>query len=236
MTQPKIATLLSRFAVVCIALLLAACSNSDTPTQPIITNPGGTGSMTLQVDVDALGADDGPGSTFITDFSATVSDTLGAPVTGATVAVQTPYGTVILIETGTAGTYNAQTQTYQPGVYSVSVVRGPDNVTGVSVIGPEIHAITFPTAQSAIAMDQPIDVRWSRSTAAQESRVETRDYTGNWVMSDVGFLTVPASGNPPRTDQRFRVKRANRQAASGGLAGSDFRVRIRTEVEPVVSQ
>ncbi|MFQ5511801.1 MAG: hypothetical protein ACE5EO_08130 [Candidatus Krumholzibacteriia bacterium] len=237
MTRSRIVPTLSRFALFCVALLLAGCGGSDTPSVPLIINPGGTGTMTLQVNAQALGADAGPGGSLNTDFIVAVSDTLGGPVSGAAVAVQTPYGIVTLTEDPlTPGTYNGVSSAYQPGVYSVSVVRGPDNVSGVSVVGPDIHTITSPAAQATVGKDIPIDVRWTRSATAQESRVETRDYVGNWSMSDPGVMTVPASGNPPRVDQRFRVKRANRQAAAGGLAGSDFRVRIRTTVEPVISQ
>ena len=231
------ALLATGLLTVVLCASLTGCSGSDSPSGPgVVTASGGTGSMTLRVVAQAEGKDlDGGG--FETDFLVTVTDELDVPVSGATVSVSGSFGTVVLTEDrGSAGDYTALRPDYTPGLYTLSVVRGTDNVDDVRVIAPVVHSITSPQPQDFLAKDQAFNVTWSRTSRAQESRVETRDYESAWMMSDTGTFTVPATGNPPRADQRVRVKRANRQAPDGGLPGSDFRARIRVTIEPVVSQ
>ena len=225
-----ITTSLFLVASLATAMTLAGCS-SDSPAAPELGDPGGTGSMTLLVAAEASGADAGGGA-FDTNFLVTVSDAVAAPVSGATVSIQGSFGTVTLQENPLAlGTYTAMRNGYATGTYTLSVISGTDMVSGVRATAPVIHTITSPSPSDIIPKDQAIDILWSRTVAAQESKVESRDYDSGWVLSDVGTMAIPDYGNPPRTDQRFRVKRANRQAAAGGLPGSS-RYKIQPHASP----
>ena len=226
--------------ITALAAVTFGCSSSDSPSGPVgggLADSPGSGTGTLRVVVQAEGRDTGPG-TFETDFFATVTDTTGAPVSGATVTISGGFGTVTLSEdTLAAGDYSLMMHPgYAGGLYTLNVTSGADNVTSVRATAPTLHTITSPVANAVTTADVPISVTWSRSTLADESRVESRDYTGPWVAGDPGTLTVPDTGNPVRTDQRFRIKRRNVQPAAGGLPGSQLTVRIRVSVEPVICQ
>jgi hypothetical protein len=236
---PHLKLALITVAITALGVAGIGCS-SDSPSGPGITglpDSPGSGTGTLRVVAQAEGRDTGPG-TFETDFFATVTDVTGAPVSGATVTIATALGTVTLPEDALSpGDYSLLTHpVYAGGSYTLDVTRGADNVTSVRATAPSPHAITSPKANTVVTADQPVTVTWSRATAADESRVESRDYQGPWVSGDPGILTIPAIGNPASTDQRFRIKRRNIQPATGGLPGSQLTVRVRVGVEPVVSQ
>ena len=68
-----------------IALLALGCGGDSNPTntQNIITE---TGSESLLVNAEVKGTDAGSGL-FVTEFNVTIQDSLGAPVTNATVTI-----------------------------------------------------------------------------------------------------------------------------------------------------
>lgn len=221
------AAILSLFAVAC-----GGDSSVDPLPQDLPPSPGqGTG--TLRVNVEVQGRDDGSGG-FETEFLATVSDTLGGPVS-ASVVVSGRFGDVKLTETVT-GTYSALRGGYELGSYTLDVTSDAGSVTGVTVRAPVVHAITTPVSGETVEAGAALLVRWTRSTPAAECRLETRDYDSDWIFGDTGTLYVPSVGNPPRDDQRIRIKRRNNQTPAGALPGSNFSVRIRRTVEPVIAQ
>jgi hypothetical protein len=196
----------------------------------------GTGTLTLKVVAEAQGRDSGPG-TYETDFVATVTDSMGAPVSGAVVTFDGVFGRIVLLEDGlSAGTYAATRDGYEPGSYTLLVIAGADSVVGVTTHAPAVHTVTSPAAGDTVTADTALHVRWTRPSLADECRLETRDYDSSWVFGDPGNLWTPTIGNPARTDQRVRVKRRNVQIANGGLAGSQLSVRIRRTVEPVIAR
>lgn len=217
-------------AISLAALIVAGCSGDDSSSNPVPVDPAGSGSQTLLVVAEVSGSDGG-GGLFSTNFTATVTDVGALPVTGAAVVIQGPFGLVTLVEQG-AGVYAAVRNDYTPGTYVLSVVRSTDQVTGVRVIAPDIHSITSPTTTAAVTANQPFDVVWTRTVAAQECWMETRDWQSLPQM-DTGLITVPGSDNPPNNDQRIRLFRKNTQAPAGGLQGSEFNGRIRNSVEPI---
>jgi hypothetical protein len=225
-------------AVAGLAILFSGCGGSDSPTSAGgLPDSPGSGTGTLKVVAAVEGRDTGPG-TFESDFLATVTDQGGQPVSGATVTISGAFGTVTLAEDSqAAGDYLLNTYPgFAGGPYTLNVTRGTDNVTSVRATAPSLHTITSPVANAVVTAGQPVNVAWSRPTAADESRVETLDYTGPWTTGDPGMLTVPGASNPARPDQRFRVKRRTVQSAAGGLPGSQLSVRIRNSVEPVICQ
>jgi len=102
-------------------------------------------------------------------------------------------------------------------------------------VGPSVHTITSPAANATIPADQPITVTWSRTSPAQEAKVETRNYE-SLAESDDMASSVPSSGNPASVDQRVRVKRINKTTPAAGLPGSQFEAVVRTTVEPITAQ
>jgi hypothetical protein len=193
----------------------------------------GTGSGTLRAVVEVQARDVTSGG-FETEFLATVTDTLGEPVSGR-VVVSGRFGDVQLAE-GAPGEYRAIRSGYETGSYTVNISSDAGSVTGVTVRAPDIHTITSPTSGQTVEANTALNVRWTRSEPADECRLETRDYDSDWIYGDPGTLWAPSVGNPPRIDQRIRVKRRNVQEPVGGLSGSHFSVRIRVTIEPVVAQ
>lgn len=224
-------------AVVLAMLMLCVFScGEDSPAGPVLGNdppsPGeGTGTLLVTAEVQGRSVN---GSVSETEFLATVSDTLGAPVSGS-VTVTGRFGNLQL-EEGAPGSYSAVRSGYDTGSYTLNVTSGPDKVTGVTVLAPDIHVITTPTANQVVESNTALNVRWTRPESASECRLETRDYDSDWIFGDTGTLWVPSVGNPPRVDQRIGIERRNYQIPQGALPLSRFSVGIRCAVEPIIAQ
>lgn len=220
-----------------LALLTGAVSCGEESTvEPVLGNDPpsageGTGTLVVVAEVQGRGVN---GAGPETQFLATITDTLGAPVSG-TVVVSGRFGDVQLTE-DSPGTYSAVRQGYETGSYTLRVTSGSDNVQGVTVRAPDIHTITTPTANQIVEANTALNVRWTRGDAASECCLETRDFNSDWMYGDPGILWTPTVGNPPRTDQRVRVARRNFQIPQGALAGSRFSVGYRHTVEPIVAE
>ncbi|MFN2566091.1 MAG: hypothetical protein ABR499_13930 [Gemmatimonadaceae bacterium] len=211
----------------------AACGDSLGPA--VTRNDPGTGSSTLRVvaDIDASG---GTGS-MRTDYSVSVRDAAGARVSGASVTIQNAVlGTLTLAETGVGtGDYFASRLDFPGGDFRLDVVRGSDNVRGVVLGGPGVHAISSPSTGSTATADQPMTVRWSVPSRAKVAEVENRDF-GPFAVPDTGAFTIGGAFNPARPDQRISVSRYNEVDVAGGILGSRMRVTVKTDVEPVSVQ
>jgi hypothetical protein len=219
-----------------VVLLAALACSDDSSVAPDdagnLPPSAGTGSGTLQVVVEVEGRDVGGG--FETEFVASVVDTAGDPVSGS-VRVRGRFGELGLAEES-PGTYRALRSGYETGSYTLEVTSDAGSVTGVTVTAPDVHSITSPTSGESVDAGTALNVRWTRAATADECRLETLDYDSDWIYGDPGTLYAPGIGNPPRTDQRVRIKRRNVQEPAGGLSGSRFSVRIRCTVEPVIAQ
>jgi hypothetical protein len=218
-----------------VVLLAALACSDDSSVAPddagSLPPSAGSGTGTLQVVAEVEGRDIGGG--FETEFVASVVDTAGDPVS-ASVRVSGRFGELGLAEES-PGTYRAFRSGYETGSYTLEVTSGVGSVTGVTVVAPDIHTITTPTSGETVDANTALNVRWTRGTTAAECRLETLDYDSDWIYGDPGTLWTPSIGNPPRTDQRVRIKRRNVQEPAGGLSGSRFSVRIRCTVEPIVA-
>ena len=193
----------------------------------------GTGSGTLRAVVEVEARDIASGG-FETEFLATVTDTRGDPVSGS-VVVSSRFGDVQLTE-DVPGTYRAIRSGYENGSYTLNINSDAGSIAGVTVLAPDIHTITTPTSGQTVDANTALNVRWTSAELAEECRLETRDFDSDWIYGDRRTLWTPTVGNPPRTDQRIRVKRRNVEDPAGGLFGSHFSIRIRCTVEPVVAQ
>ena len=215
------------------ALLLAVAGCGPDGVTGLDDAGGGTG--TLLVSGTVVGEDTAPG-TFQTEFTVTVSDANQAPVSDASVKVDTPDGSVTLTQTDTPGRYTASRDGYREGIYTLTVTRGlSDWVAGVVAIGPDVQEITAPAAGAVVVANQSLVIRWSRGWPAGEAVIESRDYVGAPERDD-NESVIPPSGSPPRTDQRLRVTRTNRTLVAGGLPGSSFSVGIRNSIQPIIAQ
>jgi hypothetical protein len=236
----KRVTVMRVFVSAAVLLLAGACVGcKDTPVWPepeTVSESGGHGSLTLKVVAAAIGR---PASAdeYETDFVVTVADTLGAPVTGAIVKITDRFGTVRLDEDNpVAGTYTAMRSGYIAGPYTLDVTHDADYVTGVTTHAPTIHDITQPAPHDTTTANTALNVRWTYPEAADESRLETRDFDSDWIFGDPGTLWTPTTGNPQRDDQRVRITRRNVQIAARGLPGSELSVQIQRTVEPIVAR
>jgi hypothetical protein len=225
-------------AVTLLAVVLAGvgCGDDSSVAPDDFGNlppSGGTGSGTLLAVVE-IESRDVAGEGYETEFLATLTDTLGEPVSGR-VVVTSRLGEVQLTE-DVAGTYSASRSGYETGSYTLNITGDSGSISGVTVLAPVIHAITAPTSGQTVEANTALNVRWSRAEPALQSRLDTRDYDSDWINGDPGTLWTPSVGNPPRTDQRIRITRRNVQEPAGGLSGSRFSVGIRRTVAPVVAQ
>lgn len=224
-------------ALLLSAALIAGCSEGDIPVEPDssgqLPRSSGGGSGTLLVVAQVQARDVGAGI-FETEFTVTVSDTVGSPVAGAVVTVSGGFGAVRLAE-GLPGSYTSLRPGFEPGSYTLDVRAGPDSVTAVTTHAPSMHAITKPSPGDTVTVGLAINVRWERSATSDECRLETRDYDSGWIYGDPGTLWAPGIGNPARTDQRIRLERRNFEVPAGAIPGSHFSVRLRRSVEPIIS-
>jgi hypothetical protein len=223
-----------RSSILCLTLsLLVACSDSTGPAAE--RNDPGTGSSSMLVRADIEGQDVAGG--FVTEFDVSLRDAAGNPISGATVRVQnSTLGTVNLLELSAgSGDYEATVNAFAPGDYSLTVVRGTDNVQGVVVGGIAAHRISDPVANATAAANQPMTITWTRPSEAIAADLETRDFTAEGIP-DLATYTIPGGSNPARPDQRIRVWRYNEVNIAGGLFGSRLKLSIRNTVEPIVVQ
>jgi hypothetical protein len=238
-TNTKMRRPITAFAVYLLIVLLPGCG-SDSPAGldglgDLPPSPG-QGSLAMKVVARVEGLDTGADA-YQTDFTVTVTDTLGAAVSGARVTVGGAFGTVTLTEDeAEAGTYASTRTGYVLGSYTLDVRSGPDSLVGVTEVAPAVHAITTPTPNSVVPANTALNVQWKRPATADQCRLETRDYDSDWIYGDPGTLWTPTIGNPPRADQRIRVTRRNVQVTTFGLPGSQLSVSIRKTVEPVVAE
>ena len=230
------ARMLGLYAGLAALTLAAACGDGTGPATS--RNNPGTGSSTLKVTAD-IDANDDPTiiGGFSTDYSVSVRDGLGNPVSAATVTIKNAaLGTITLPETSPgSGDYLLTGNTFPSADFQLDVVKATDNVRGVILGGPGVHNITTPVKNATVPANQPLLVRWTVPSKAASAEVETRDF-GPIALPDTGAYRIAGVDNPARPDQRIRVFRFNEVNVAGGLVGSRMRVTVRKTVEPVVVQ
>jgi hypothetical protein len=211
------------------ALVTAACGSGSRSV--LEHNRAGSGTATLMVVSDLTVSNSATSPS--TRLDVDVSDGLGATVSGATVTVQNTGlgGNVALTESPTTPGHYTITKTSLPsGDFTLSVVRGTDNVQGVVVGYPNAHAINAPVVNATVPANQPLAVTWTTPMTAKSATVSTRNYTVQ--VPDTGTYTIPGANNPARTGQRVTVKRTNEVDIAGGLPGSIIIAEVSTTVDP----
>lgn len=224
-----------RFFALLGLLALSACS--DDPTAPIgLPDQSGSGSMNVSAEVS--GSDAGAGL-FQTDYTITISDSLGAPINTAVVTIShAVHGVDTIPWSGvTPGEYTASVNSYEPGTYTLNITSGAEFLFNARVVGPDVHEITYPALTDTIPLNTEITTLWTRTAAAQLVEVETRDYgpalSSSVGDTDDGSFRIPGSSTV-RDDQRVRITRSNTTILTGARSGSTLTAEIRNSVEPLV--
>src|SRR5438094_2599456 len=135
--------------IVLVAAVAAACGGSSNIAAD--RNRAGSGSSTLLVIAIATvtASDTSPSTTYLVN----VRNGQNAGVTGATVTL----AGLALTDAG-SGNYTGSLTSYPSGDLSLSVVKGTDNVQGVSVGNPGAHAINAPVGGGSVAVNQPLHI------------------------------------------------------------------------------
>lgn len=220
------------FALAAAALGATLACGGDSTGPAASRNSAGTGSLTLLVtaDIDASNITGG----FSTDYTVSLRDAVGNRISGASVTISnSSLGTLALPETvAGSGDYFNTRLNFPAGDFRLDVTRGTDNVKGVILGGPGVHAIMAPANGSVATANQPMAVSWSVPSQAKASEVETRDF-GPVAMADVGSFTIAGANNPINSNQRVRVRRYNEVDIAGGRPGSRLRVTVENTAEPI---
>lgn len=218
-------------------LLTSGCGGGGDSVKPQPPDPGSNApsAANLVVHASASGTDTAPG-VFETEFETILTDTTGAAISGATVAMTDDGGSVDLVEdAGTPGTYRATRAGNPSGTLTLDVTAGTQQILGATVMAPDLHSITSHHANDVVQAGHPVFVTWSRSMTATEAVIVSKDYQGG-PEADDGAKTIPTPGNPARNDQAFRVTRTNRATVAAAATGSTLEASVRNSVEPIVSQ
>lgn len=220
-------------------LLIGACGGS--PLDPGAGDSAGTGTSTLLVNGNATAhaniSNAKLASDFMTDVSVRVSLN-GQDVTTGTVTINSH-----TMKTPLALTYSAQNngewQASVAGydeVYELSVVSGPDKVTGVIVDGPDIHQFTAPMAGASLDSTMANPMTWERGIVADQAFFRVGDLD-RLAIQDTGTFSIPAGSLKAEKDQArpntIQLSRANQIVPKGAVAGSTFSVTVENELDVV---
>lgn len=194
----------------------------------------GVGTGTLRVDArfvavpvskseEALGR-----SQLISRFEVDVFDAAGAPVSGASVIVDTESGPVALREGGCARRYCGEKEGYGE-TYVLSVVRGLDVLSDAAFGGPRLHILEL-ARYGQIDASEPLSMTWEPYHEADETSFETVNYAAT-IDGDPGAHDLPPgalySTDNATVEQYVRVQRALSLDLTGGLPGSRLTIAVR---------
>jgi len=219
-------------------LLLAACSSD--PLDPGAGSDPGGGTKTLLVEGHATAeprfANAKLATDFETDFSVRISLNNNDVTTGS-VMISSRFGMTPLAWNGNDNRWNGRMANYDE-VYQLDITSGEDKVAGVIVDGPDIHVFTAPAPGATLDSTVQNPLKWNRDEAAaittfdsQEVNRVNIDDTGEYMMG-VGVLRADRD---QARDDTLELSRTNHVVPSGAIAGSDFAVTIRNELDIIVA-
>ena len=223
----------SRSLFIALALSVAACGSSGSAVSR--NNAGtGTGNLLVKADIDATPS--------ATDLQVDVRDSVGNPVSGATVVISNQaWGLVTLAESGApSGQYVGSRVGFPPGDFALSVTALlasglSANVQNVVAGGPGVHAINGPAQNAVVPKDMPLQVSWTTPSQAMGVTIRTKNY-GPAATSDTGTFTIPGPGNTANNNQSLTIARYNQVDMAGALSGSRLQVRVESVVAPYFVQ
>jgi len=219
-------------------LVLAACSGD--PLDPGAGDDPGDGTNTLSVEGRASAeprfANARSATDFTTDFELRVTLN-NTPVTAGTVTIQSRYGLATLTWNPNENRWQGDMANYDE-VYQLDVVSGADEVRGVIVDGPDIHVFTAPMAGATLDSTVQNPLKWNRDERADITTFDAQeidrvniDDTGEYMM---GIGVLRAERDQAR-ENTLELTRTNHVQPAGAIAGSDFAVTIRNELDVIVA-
>ena len=218
--------------------LLAACGSSD-PFDPGVGNSAGDGTSTLFVDgnvsAEARATNAQTNADFSTDFSVRLQLNGQNVTQGAVVKVSSSTGE-FLLTLGDNERWTGRAPTYDE-VYRLDVDFGADNVHGVRVDGPDIHTFDKPLVGATVDSTMPLELDWSRSDTAMLASLNTENLE-RVAITDTGKYTLAAGALKAEKDQArtntIELSRTDMVTPAGAIAGSQFTVRVRNDIQVVV--
>ncbi|MBS1123972.1 MAG: hypothetical protein H6Q90_6200 [Deltaproteobacteria bacterium] len=217
--------------------LFTACSGSN--LDPGSGNDPGGGTSTLVVDGNVHAspriANAASAADFDTEFSVRASLN-GLEVTTGTVQVTSASGTIGLVfqpDGGQKGRWTAVAPGYDE-VYILDVVSGADEVTGVRVDGPDIHAFTDPLAGATVDSTLPLPIAWSCGDTADVATIRA-EQVDNLAIADTGTFMLPSNALKAEADKpkenTVRLVRTNRVTPAGAVGISELSVGVENELD-----
>ena len=204
-----------------------------------VSDDAGTGSGTLEVDgtIDAEPLDLTAETIedLETDIEFDIFDTDGNEVVGATVTVTSAVGEIVLEDCG--GSYCGLQQGYG-GAFTVDIEAGDDFVSGLVIVGPQLHLLDAPNLEQMLDATQPLDIAWSPSGQAQFTRIATNDFDIE-LDGDPGSYTLDAElleAEPDaEVEEEIDIEREREVVPEGALPGSQVRVVVVNAWETMVA-
>src|SRR5687768_8739297 len=206
-----------RLASLSFAFVVAACGSDGASD-----NPGtGTGTLTVQAQIRSVAELPNRTNTdeFYSGFEVVVLRGQ-EPVTDATVTITSSRGAVTLDPQAYGTGYDGWQEGYAR-VYTVDVVAGEDSVTGVTIVGPDLHVFTSP-GDEPVPADQDLTLEWTRDEAAEEASLST-NLMEDHAVDDTGASVIPAEFLADGVDSygdRPVLRRENRLIPGGAADGS----------------
>jgi hypothetical protein len=224
--------------VIWISLLVGGCGGGSSPLDPGAGSDPGGGTSTLLVDGTASAEPRLDNADVSTDFDTTFSVRVtlnGQAVTEGAVTISSASTAVDLIfdPVNEGGRWRGTAAGYDE-VYALDVASGDDSIEGVRVDGPDIHTFVTPAMGATVDSTQPLEVDWTRIDAAETASIDA-DKIDTLAITDSGAFSLPAHALKSDRDRPrenvLRVTRVNRIEPAGAVAGSQWRVTIRNQIQ-----
>lgn len=221
-------------------LAIAACAGEPGDFERRDDPGGGTRTLAIAAEVIAVPgvANGGDPSTFRTQYVVRVVKD-GERIAVASVIVANVADELALrFDTRDGGVWVGELPGYH-AVQRLDVVVGPDQVTGVRAVGPDVHTFTAPNPAMAAAVDPttPLAVAWQRAEAADRATIQTRR-SRRYTIDDTGAFELGPDDLTSRPDQpseeTITLDRSHTVVPAGAAAASTFTVTVRNELKLVV--
>jgi hypothetical protein len=218
-------TLTRWLAASTVLFTAAACTADDDP---------GTGSGTLYVRATVTAVSELPDERdpdgYISQLRATVWHSDQRELAVESITISSAGGAVELTRDADGSWWGDQPGYHR--AYTLDIDAGEDHLAGVRVVGPDLHAIDYPTQDGTVRGREDLTVTWSHDQVADHVLVRTTNM-GATGTEDVGEFVVPAAMlnvDEQGNYDRVHVRRGNLIFPAGAAADSTFSVDIEPHV------
>jgi hypothetical protein len=214
-------------------LVVAACGSD--PLDPGAGSNPGDGTSTLFVAGRVHAEPRISNAKLETDFTTEFSIRIGLhdqAVTTGSVTIESRFGTVPLTwqSDGALGEWIGTMANYDE-VYALDIVSGADEVRGVIVDGPDIHAFTAPMQGATLDSTIQNPITWDRDETAEITTFDsdeidrlTIDDTGSYMMG-IGVLKAERDQVRGLASRRAVIAARDRLDSATRAPGSERRAR-----------